>query len=212
MTIEKRLISINIGQERSLSIGSKTNLTGIYKSPVGQALVTKAGMVGDRIVDDKHHGGPDQAVYVYTQEDYTAWRMNENLLVESGTFGENLVVSGVDSGTMVIGDRLIFDSVILEVTAPRIPCSTLSSKIGDPEFVKKFVKMQRPGFYCRVIQEGELKIDSFFTVERSAGPKVTILDLYQNYYNHHSAETLEIYLSAPVAIRTRIALEKQLNS
>ena len=206
-----QLLGINIGEERLLKLGSKPSLTGIYKLPVQAVEVTSLGCIGDRIVSEKHHGGPDQAVYVYTQPDYDQWELLENLKLSPGTFGENLLVSGLESAAGVIGDRLIFKDVILEVSAPRIPCATLAARMGDSKFVKTFVKMERPGFYCRVIKEGKLAVGDSFTYEPTSGPQVTIGDLYKDHYsNELEQEKIKLFLSAPIAIRIRKKMELRL--
>jgi len=206
-----QLLGINIGEERLLKLGSKPSLTGIYKLPVQAVEVTSLGCIGDRIVSEKHHGGPDQAVYVYTQPDYDQWELLENLKLSPGTFGENLLVSGLESAAGVIGDRLIFKDVILEVSAPRIPCATLAARMGDSKFVKTFVKMERPGFYCRVIKEGKLVVGDSFTYEPTSGPEVTIGDLYKDHYsNEPEQEKIKLFLSAPIAIRIRKKMELRL--
>lgn len=206
-----QLLGINIGEERLLKLGSKPSLTGIFKLPVQAVEVTSLGCIGDRIVSEKHHGGPDQAVYVYTQPDYDQWELLENLKLSPGMFGENLLVSGLESAVGVIGDRLIFKDVILEVTAPRIPCATLAARMGDSKFVKTFVKMERPGFYCRVIKEGKLVVGDSFTYEPTSGPEVTIGDLYKDHYsNEPEQEKIKLFLSAPIAIRIRKKMELRL--
>jgi MOSC domain-containing protein YiiM len=211
MPLKNQLLGINIGEERLLNLGPKPSRTGIFKLPVQTVEVTSLGCVGDRIVSEKHHGGPDQAVYVYTQPDYDQWESLEKLKLAPGTFGENLLVSGLDSAAGVIGDRLIFKDVILEVSAPRIPCATLAARMGDPKFVKMFVKMERPGFYCRVIKEGKLSVGESFTYEPTSGPQVTIGDLYKDHYaNAPEQERIKLFLSAPIAIRIRKKMELRL--
>jgi MOSC domain-containing protein YiiM len=211
MPLKNQLLGINIGEERLLNLGPKPSRTGIFKLPVQTVEVTSLGCAGDRIVSEKHHGGPDQAVYVYTQPDYDQWESLEKLKLAPGTFGENLLVSGLDSAAGVIGDRLIFKDVILEVSAPRIPCATLAARMGDPKFVKMFVKMERPGFYCRVIKEGKLSVGESFTYEPTSGPQVTIGDLYKDHYaNAPEQERIKLFLSVPIAIRIRKKMELRL--
>ena len=77
--------------------------------------------------------------------------------IAPGTFGDNLTISGITSADLAIGDRLIAGDVVLEVTAPRIPCGTLAARMDDPGFVKAYRDAARPGAYCRVIKEGEVR-------------------------------------------------------
>ncbi len=134
-----KLISVNIGQEQKILKGKSSDITGIFKNPVaGRTELTRTGLAGDSIVDTKNHGGVDQAVYIYTAPDYRWWSKELGKDLSPGTFGENLTVSGLESALLHVGDRLLIGSVILEVTAPRIPCGTLAARMGDPQFVKRF--------------------------------------------------------------------------
>jgi len=207
-----KLISINIGQKRSQQNGKKLETTGIYKMPVqGQVLIASPGIVEDFIGSPKHHGGPDQAVYVYTMDDYDWWSKELGRDLAPGTFGDNLTIRGLESVHVNIGDRLIFGAVILEVTAPRIPCSTLATRMGDPQFVKKYRDAQRPGFYCRVIAEGEVAAGVEMTIQRYAGEAVGIIEVFRDWYEDDRKEaTLRRFLRAPLAIRARRKLESQL--
>ena len=133
----------------------------------------------------------------------------ENLT--AGTFGDNLTVSELESAQFNIGDHLHIGSTILEVSAPRIPCSTLASRMGDPQFVKKYRQAERPGLYCRVIQEGSVQTGNEVKLERYAGETLSILQMFRDYYdNNKSEETLRLHLRAPIAIRARLETEEDL--
>lgn len=153
-----QLLSVNIGQKRTQQKGEELETTGIYKNPTPEPVqITRLGIKEDFIGSPKDHGGPDQAIYVYGKPDYEWWSMNLGKEPGPGTFGDNLTISDVESALYRIGDRFHIGQVILEVTAPRIPCSTLAARMGDPKFVKKYRSAERPGLYCRVIQEGTLQ-------------------------------------------------------
>ena len=146
------ILSINIGATRTIGNANVSGQTGIYKLPVaGPVQVTADGLADDAIVDTRNHGGPDQAVYVYGGADYAWWAAELGRELAPGTFGENLTISDLESAALAIGDRLHVSGVILEVTAPRIPCWKLAQRMGDPGFVKRFRAAERPGAYCRVI-------------------------------------------------------------
>jgi len=102
-----QLISINIGHERTLQNKNRPEKTGIFKGPVDHPVqVTKVGLEKDVIVSKKHHGGPDQAIYVYGEPDYQWWSRELGKDLGPGTFGENLTISGLESATFNIGDML----------------------------------------------------------------------------------------------------------
>ena len=207
-----KLISLNIGQRRTQQNGGKQETTGIYKLPVqGKVTITSLGIVEDFIGSPKHHGGPDQAVYVYTLDDYDWWSKELGRDLAPGTFGDNLTIRGLDNAHVNIGDRLILGDVILEVSAPRIPCSTLATRMNDPQFVKRYRAAERPGLYCRVIAEGEIEAGVEATVQRSAGEAVGTIEVFRDWYENDKDEaTLRRFLRAPVAIRVRKKLESQL--
>jgi MOSC domain-containing protein YiiM len=206
-----QLISINIGQEQVLQNKERVEKTGIFKLPVYHpAKVTKLGMEMDVIVSTKHHGGPDQAVYVYGLPDYEWWSRELGRELVPGTFGENLTIGRLESVKFNIGDILHMSEVTLQVTAPRIPCSTFAARMDDPHWVKKFRQGERPGLYCRVLREGMVKTGEPVRFEAYQGDTLSILEMFRNYYvKNKSKEMLLRHLQAPIAIRARRDLEKE---
>jgi MOSC domain-containing protein YiiM len=207
-----KLISVNLGQEKTQQNGPRLETTGIYKLPIYEAAqVTSLGLKGDVVCDTKNHGGPDQAVYVYGTADYAWWSQEMEREIAPGAFGENLTISELESSQFNIGDRLMIGSVILEVTAPRIPCSTLATRMGDPKFVKRYRQAERPGLYCRVIREGAVRMGDEVSVERYKDETISITEMFRDYYEKDKSEsTLRRHLNAPIAIRSRVSLEQEL--
>lgn len=207
-----QLISVNIGEKRTHPKGDSFETTGIYKLPTPDPVrVTSLGMQSDFICDQDSHGGPDQAVYVYGATDYSWWSQQLNRVLEPGTFGENLTISEMQSAQFKIGDRLHVGTVVLEVTGPRTPCSTLAARMRDPMFVRKYRRAELPGLYCRVIQEGTVQVGDSVTLESDPGPGVTTLELFREHYRREKDEmALRRFLAAPVAARIRSKLEKDL--
>src|SRR5690606_13958977 len=200
-----KVISVNIGRARRIETAKSTDLTGIFKTPAdGPVRVTALGLEGDAVCDTKNHGGVDQAVYVYGTPDYAWWSAELGRELPPGTFGENLTIDGLESASLVIGDRLHADEVILEVTAARIPCATLAARMGDPQFVKRFRHAERPGVYCRVIREGEIRAGEAIRHEPYNGVIITAGEMFRDFYDRHWDEArLRRYLAAPIAIRDR---------
>jgi MOSC domain-containing protein YiiM len=205
------LLSVNIAHKQSLRIGKRTGFTGIFKRPVEEPVgVTRFGLTGDAIVSKKHHGGPDQAVYVYTLPDYAWWSQKLARELEPGTFGENLTISGLESAAMYIGDRLQLGDVELELTSPRIPCMTLESRMGIKGFATAFRDAERPGFYCRVLTEGTVRAGDPVALAARGGD-ITILEGFRDFYEPDiSVDAIRRFLAAPIAIRARTHKEKQL--
>ena len=208
-----QLTSINIGQKQTLQSGDKSEITGIFKQPVsGPIQITTLGIAEDFIGSPKHHGGPDQAVYVYGTKDYEWWSTELGREVDAGTFGENLTISELESAKFNIGDFLHVGEVTLQVTAPRIPCGTFARRMEDPKFVKHFRAAERPGLYCRVIKEGVVKTGDEVRVEIYTGETISVTQMYRDYYEKDkSEETLRRNLAAPIAVRARVDLEEELS-
>jgi MOSC domain-containing protein YiiM len=206
------LMSVNLGQERILQRKDREERTGIFKFPTAEAVkVTRLGLEADVIASKKHHGGPDQAVYVYGAADYEWWSKELGRKLAPGTFGENLTISGLESAHFDIGDFLHIEEVTLQVTAPRIPCGTFATRMNDPQWVKRFRHAERPGLYCRVIREGAAKTRDVVSVERYTGETLSIAEMFREYYDKNkSEEALRRHLNAPIAIRARKDLEKEL--
>ena len=147
------LTSINLGTARKVG----QTMSGIYKNPVGgEVLIGIQSLDHDTIVDTRFHGGLDQAVYVYGDDDYAWWTKKLGTEIGPGTFGDNLTISELSSLDVNVGDQFEIGPVVLEATAPRIPCSTLGRRMNDPRFPVAFRRAERSGFYCRVLKPGKI--------------------------------------------------------
>jgi len=172
------LQSVNIGQPRP--IPTKSAKTGIFKEPVdqdAQVEITKRGLTGDAIINRKHHGGVDQAVYLYFADDYAYWEQTLGREVAPGTFGENLTIGGVEGRSVCVGDRFEIEDVVLEVTSHRTPCNVFAVRMGSPGWVKQFFKAGRPGAYCRVIKTGQLRAGEPVIHVPFAGERISVSQL-----------------------------------
>ncbi|MEA2001944.1 MAG: MOSC domain-containing protein [Actinomycetota bacterium] len=205
-----QLLSVQIATAQDIQIGSRTDKTGIFKLPVENAEIRELGLVGDAIISTRHHGGPDQAVYVYSDEDYAWWRAELGAELPPGTFGENLTFSGFGAGEVHVGDRWTMGDVVLETTAPRLPCATFAARMDDGGFVRRFRAGRRPGFYARVIVPGT--VTSGLEVSKTpSSSEVTVMEVFDiSYDTDASAEELRRALAAPIAIRDRVDLERRL--
>jgi MOSC domain-containing protein YiiM len=153
-----RVISLNVGLPRSVPWRGRTVTTGIFKEPVsGRVPMRRLNLDGDRQADLSVHGGPDKAVYVYPAENYPFWRgeLPEHDLGWGG-FGENLTTEGWREDGVHIGDRFRIGTAEVIVTQPRMPCYKLGVRFGREDIVARFLAAGRPGFYLRVLEEGEV--------------------------------------------------------
>lgn len=144
-----------------------TSMSGINKGQVGRIVLTPTGVTADAVLDTLHHGGVDKAAYVYADEDAQWWAQLLQSEIPPGRFGENLRTSGIDVTGAVIGERWRLEGtdghdVIVEVSEPRIPCSTfqhhmsLHHHVDRSGWVKRFTQGGRPGAYLRVLRRGEI--------------------------------------------------------
>ncbi|PNY82516.1 MOSC domain-containing protein [Deinococcus koreensis] len=213
-----RVESVNVAQPSSLQVGARTITTGIRKRAVsGRVAVTAAGLAGDHVLNRRHHGGPDQAVYVYTRPDLDFWAEALGEAPEPGLFGENLLLSRWASAELRVGDRLDFHppsgeaGPLLEVTAPRIPCATLAANLHEPAFVKRFARARRPGAYMRVLRSGEVGVGDPVTLLPGDVEAPTLGELFDlHYVRTPDLERVRELLAFPLAIRVRRDLEAHL--
>lgn len=184
-----RLLSVNVGDGTPIAGPRKCGKTGIYKRPVqGPVEILSGGLADDAISDKKNHGGPEQAVYVFGAPDYEWWSEALGRELPPGTFGENLTVPDLESAAVCVGDTLAIGSAVLEVTAPRIPCLTLAVRMGDPAFLKRFRRAERPGVYCRVVREGEVRAGEPVTCTPYAGERVPVLEVLRAFFGPEPGE------------------------
>jgi MOSC domain-containing protein YiiM len=207
-----RVISVNIGSRQTIEGAKSLGVTGIYKKPANQPVqIFTLGLQGDFIADTKNHGGPDQAVYLYGQPDYAWWSGQLGRELEPGTFGENLTLSDFESARGNIGDRLQIGALVLEFTAPRIPCSTLARRMADPQFIKSYRAAERPGMYCRVIETGTVQAGDEARLIPFGGRTVSGLEVFRAHFLHGpDEETVRRVLEAPIAERARADFERYL--
>lgn len=208
-----RIIQVNTGAAQRLSGAIFDGQTGILKTArEGRVAVHALGLDGDAMIDTRHHGGPDQAVYLYRSEDYAWFSEQLGRPVAPGSFGENLTAAGLREPGLAIGTRLEGPDLVLEVSAPRIPCRTLAQRMDDPGFVKKFLLARRPGIYLRVLKEGVVAAGDTFTVTPPAGFQVDTLDVFDAVQRRLDRGEIERLLAVPIDVRTRADLEKRLAS
>lgn len=158
-------------------------VTAIDKRPVdGRVKVRPLGLYADVQADRANHGGADQAVYAYAQEDADFWSAELGRAVTPGLFGENLRVRGLDVNRAVIGERWRIGSALLEVTQPRVPCQTFGRRLGEQRWVRRFTQANRTGAYLRVIENGEIGAGDTVDVVQTPVHGVTVADWFGARY------------------------------
>ena len=179
-----RLDSVNIGRPHP-NPHKKTGVTGIGKQPTLEPVKVRApgpktsglgsGLVGDFIGDGKHHGGDGQAVYAFQREDLDEWERRLERALPNGFFGENLTTLGLEINDARIGERWrVGPQVVLQVTAPRIPCATFRGWMGEKGWAKTFTAAGRPGAYLSVIASGTIRLGDPIEVIHQPDHQVSI--------------------------------------
>jgi ferredoxin-NADP reductase/MOSC domain-containing protein YiiM len=166
------LVSVNVGMPKDVPWHGKNVYTGVFKDPVsGQRRVGKLNIEGDGQGDRAGHGGEQRAVFVYQTGSYRYWEheLGRNDFVY-GQFGENFTVEGLGDDEVCIGDRFQIGTASFEVTQPRVTCYRVGIRMNDPRIPALLVSHHRPGFYFRVLKEGEVEAgDEIFKL--AAGPE-----------------------------------------
>jgi ferredoxin-NADP reductase/MOSC domain-containing protein YiiM/ferredoxin len=153
------LLSVNVGMPKDVSWRGKTVFTGVFKDPVtGPRRVGRLNVDGDGQGDLGGHGGEQRAVFVYQSGSYRYWarELGRDDFVH-GQFGENFTVEGLADDEVCIGDRYRIGSAVFEVTQPRVTCYRVGIRMNDPRIPALLVSHRRPGFYFRVIEEGDVE-------------------------------------------------------
>jgi MOSC domain-containing protein YiiM len=156
------LLSVNLAHPRD-DHGRTVQVTGIDKRPTTGPVRLDvpapggSGVAGDLIGAPHIHGGGDQAVYAYAREDLDTWAGELNRTLTNGQFGENLTTSGLDVNGALIGEHWRIGDALLEVSAPRIPCSTFARWMGERQWVRRFTERGVSGAYLRVLEPGTVE-------------------------------------------------------
>jgi ferredoxin-NADP reductase/MOSC domain-containing protein YiiM len=195
-----RLLSLNVGLPRDVEWQGKTVHTGIWKQPVeGRRMVRRLNVDGDGQGDTNGHGGEQRAVFVYQFQSYHYWqRYLRRDDFSYGQFGENFTVEGLADDEVCIGDRFRIGAAVFEVTQPRVTCYRIGMRMAEPRMPSLLVAHHRPGFYFRVIEEGEVGAGD--EIERIAsGPeKMTVAEIDALLYlPHRSRRSLARALRIP---------------
>jgi ferredoxin-NADP reductase/MOSC domain-containing protein YiiM len=167
-----RLLSVNVGLPRDIEWRGKTVHTAVWKTSVqGRRVARRLNIDGDGQGDLAGHGGEHRAVFVYQIDSYRYWQAQLGRSDFSyGQFGENFTVDGLPDGEVCIGDRYRIGSAVFEVTQPRVTCYRVGIRMNEPQMAALLVSHGRPGFYFRVIEEGEVEAGDEI-VQVTAGPE-----------------------------------------
>ncbi len=175
-----KILTTNIGEKRTIEYKGKSFTTGIVKLPVSQGVVLgDEDVVGDNVIDRKHHGGVDQAVYAFGYNHYTYFEnLYPNQEWQKGMFGENLTLDFMDEHHLYVGNQYEVGEAIVEVTKPRNPCSTLGARFQDMSIVKAFWNTENPGTYFKVIKRGRVMPGDVFKLIKECPDNPSIASVF----------------------------------
>jgi ferredoxin-NADP reductase/MOSC domain-containing protein YiiM/ferredoxin len=173
------LLSVNVGLPQDVAWQGKTVHTGIWKAPVeGRRMARRLNIDGDGQGDLAGHGGEHRAVLVYQHDSYRYW---QGQLGRSdfayGQFGENFTVDGLPDAEVCIGDRYRIGGALFEVTQPRVTCYRAGIRMNQPDLAALLVKHGRPGFYFRVLEEGEVEAGDEITRVASGPENMSVREI-----------------------------------
>jgi ferredoxin-NADP reductase/MOSC domain-containing protein YiiM len=166
------LVSVNVGMPKDVPWQGRTVFTGVFKDAVtGPRRVRRLNVDGDGQGDLAGHGGEQRAVFVYQIDSYRYWEreLGRGDFVY-GQFGENFTVEGLHDDEVCIGDRFQIGSAVFEVTQPRVTCYRVGIRMNDPRIPALLVSHRRPGFYFRVLEEGDVQAGDEI-VKLASGPE-----------------------------------------
>jgi ferredoxin-NADP reductase/MOSC domain-containing protein YiiM/ferredoxin len=194
------VVSVNVGLPRDVEWQGKVVHTAIWKKPVaGRVVARRLNLDGDGQGDLAGHGGEHRAVMVYQLASYRYWQdLLQRHDFEYGQFGENLTVEGLPDNEVCIGDRYQIGSALFEVTQPRVTCYRVGIRMAVPQMASLLVSHKRPGFYFRVLQEGEISAGDEIVKVAEGPEKVTVAEVDALLYlPGHPREQMQRALRIP---------------
>ena len=174
-----RLLSLNVGRPREVAWEGKTVRTSIWKTAVDEPrMVRRINIDGDDQADRLAHGGEHRAVFVYQLESYRYWERELGRHdFDYGQFGENFTVGGLADDEVCVGDRYRIGEALFEVTQPRVTCYRVGIRMNDPAMPSLLVAHHRPGFYFRVLEEGQVEAGDTITKVADGPERLTIAEV-----------------------------------
>jgi ferredoxin-NADP reductase/MOSC domain-containing protein YiiM len=195
-----QLVSVNVGLPRNITWRGKTVHTGVWKNPtLGRVIVRRLNIDGDGQGDLGGHGGVNRPVMVYQTDSYRYWEreLGRNNLTY-GQFGENFTVDGLADAEVCIGDRYRIGSALFEISQPRVTCYRVGIRMDEPQMAIKLVAHHRPGFYFRVLEEGEVGAGDEITKVADASERMSVAEVDALLYlRGHTRDQLDRALRIP---------------
>ncbi len=191
-----KIISTNIGKQKTIVWNSKNITTGIFKTSVEYPIyLGKENVKGDEVSNRDVHGGEYKACYLFSENEYAYWKnLYPNLNWEWGMFGENLTVSNLDETKLIIGDIYKIGEALVQITQSREPCFKFGVKFGTQNILKQFIDHGFSGTYVRVLKEGFVKTGDTLSLVEKASNSLSISQFFNLLYSKEKDQNL-LYLA-----------------
>src|ERR1700749_2782177 len=188
------LLSVNVGLPQDVAWHGRTVRTAGWKRPVdGPRMARRLNIDGDGQGDLAGHGGEHRAVFVYQIESYRYWQEHlKRTDFVPGQFGEKFTVEGFPDDLVCIGDRFQIGSALFEVTQPRVTCFRVGIRMNEPRMAALLTSSCRPGFYFRVLEEGDVGAGDEIVKVGEAEERMTVAEINALlYFPNHPQGLLE---------------------
>ncbi|WP_156290038.1 MOSC domain-containing protein [Oceanobacillus salinisoli] len=197
--MKPEIIYFATGLPKKMKYGNGKEMnSGIQKSEIQEAFLTKDGFLGDGVADLKNHGGLDRAVCVYPFEHYKNWEKEFATSLAPAAFGENITVTNMLEHDVHVGDTFQLGNAVIQITQGRIPCSTINKRTNIPSLLKRLVETGYSGYLCRVLQEGNVRNDSSLQLIESPKTKVPVHEATMTVlHGHKDVRGMEKLLEVP---------------
>lgn len=195
--------TILIGQAQTLTDDHGTWTSAIVRRPVsGPIMLTHRGLDGDAVADTEHHGSPDQAVCCHALAHYAYWNdvyalKGAGVVLGPGSVGENWTIAGAIEADLCVGDVFRVGDAVVQISAPRYPCSKQERKLGLPAFLRRTLETLRTGWYMRVVTPGMVCAHDVCVLEQRPYPDLTIQWLNEGVHRQFMPDVAQRLLDLP---------------
>ena len=136
-------------------LGPRGSLSSIIKAPVPHLTVHEDYTDEDEQANKKLHGGAEKVLHQFAPVHYSMLKEHYPTgQFNIGDIGENISVQGMEDSNVYIADIWKFGQVILQVSAPRAPCSKISQRFDIANLDRFLGQRGNTGWYYRVLQTG----------------------------------------------------------
>lgn len=182
-----KVISVNIGEKRTIKWKHKVYETGIFKHPVKESIfLGEKDVENDHVIDRRYHGGIEKAVYAYGANHYAYWKdLYSNLEFSYGMFGENLTIDHLNEEEIFVGSTYQLGETTIQVTKPREPCVKLGIRFQDAKVIKQFWNTTKSGVYFKILKVGKVAKNDELILLEEAKTSPSIAEMYNKKTKEH---------------------------